>query len=396
MTPLLNGRTLIGLRNLTIATMVCLFSPTSLALDVQVGLAGKVETVVAPEQFNCSKPRARDLADIPASAYRTSDGEVILFAGNRTGFVFRGPTLDLVARKDCSSVNPSDGNPDPSEYRDQEWTTAFFSFNGRDVAAYVHNEYHGEMHGEDCHIVLTRNRECWYASSTLMHSSDGGKTFKVGDPEDSVIMGPSYRYKTGMRRVGTYMPKVVGGRDGKSVFVFVSRVDINRNLRIGQCLLRSDKNQRQWALWADGKFRPAPRSPYTSDGADGKFEHCSPVMMGNVLSIKFMPSIDAYIAVGANRKTGVYVQLSKDLVKWGPRHKISGIDLDSATASTLKRGEYVHRRWYFSLLDPTSTSRNFDTIGKRPYLYFVEFGDGQRRQKSIRTIKRVPLAISPF
>jgi hypothetical protein len=50
--------------------------------------------------------------------------------------------------------------------------------------------------------------------------------------------------------------------------------------------------------------------------------------------------------------------------------------------------------WYFSLLDPKSSSRNFDTLGDSPYLYFVRFRviDG-KLARNRRDIYRIPITI---
>jgi cytochrome oxidase Cu insertion factor (SCO1/SenC/PrrC family) len=46
-------------------------------------------------------------------------------------------------------------------------------------------------------------------------------------------------------------------------------------------------------------------------------------------------------------------------------------------------------RDYFSLLDPDSTSMNFDTLEGKPYLYFVQYTEDRR----YRDLYRVPIAI---
>jgi hypothetical protein len=52
------------------------------------------------------------------------------------------------------------------------------------------------------------------------------------------------------------------------------------------------------------------------------------------------------------------------------------------------------RGWYFSLLDPTSSSRNFDTLEQRSYLYFVRFRvENDRIVNARRDVVRVPLQI---
>ncbi len=62
-----------------------------------------------------------------------------------------------------------------------------------------------------------------------------------------------------------------------------------------------------------------------------------------------------------------------------------------------------HQRWlpgkpaaraYFSLLDATSASINFDTLEGSPYLYFVQFGTAdQRTFRCQRDVYRVPIRV---
>ncbi len=361
--------------------------------NLRIRVTGVPQVAVPAKSFNCGDETVPDLPDVPPTAYRHRSGQISFISGNRRGVIFRGPALDVLGRSGCGSINPSDGNSDPAAFRDQEWVGALFSFDGREVVAFVHHEYHGEMHGNECDIAPGR-RECWYASTTILRSLDEGATFVAPSPRDSVLLAPSYKYRAGMQRVGTYLPKVVGGPRQKRVYVLVSRVDRNQKLRIGQCLLRSDRKMREWELWQPNGFVPVPLSPYFSGTENKTPEHCTPVVNGNILSVKWVPEYNIYVAIGAAGKLGVYSQTSRDLISWDRPQTISGIATDWAGRPAFVAGdEFPHRRWYFSLLDPGSDSRNFDTVSTRPFLYFVEFGDGVRRQALIRSIKRVQVVI---
>jgi hypothetical protein len=47
-----------------------------------------------------------------------------------------------------------------------------------------------------------------------------------------------------------------------------------------------------------------------------------------------------------------------------------------------------------SVLDPTSTSRNFETIGKTAYLYYTQFHTQNCQQGPDRDLVRVPITVS--
>ena len=69
----------------------------------------------------------------------------------------------------------------------------------------------------------------------------------------------------------------------------------------------------------------------------------------------------------------VVVALSDDLVAWSAPYSIFHPPCKS-------KGDII----YPSLMDPSSSSANFDTVGEKPYVYFVNHALG-------RSIQRVPV-----
>src|SRR5919109_4717195 len=63
---------------------------------------------------------------------------------------------------------------------------------------------------------------------------------------------------------------------------------------------------------------------------------------------------------------GFYYAFSDDLIDWEGPHLLAEVEL----ISTFRCGDR-DPVLYPSLLDPASASRNFETTGRRPYLYFV-------------------------
>jgi hypothetical protein len=57
----------------------------------------------------------------------------------------------------------------------------------------------------------------------------------------------------------------------------------------------------------------------------------------------------------------------------------------------VRRPDPVHNP---SVLDPTSTSRNFETIGKTAYLYYTQFHTQNCQQGPDRDLVRVPITVS--
>jgi hypothetical protein len=153
---------------------------------------------------------------------------------------------------------------------------------------FVHNEYHGEYRDQgECRTSPERDRECWYASATLIESSDGGQSFKRPPPPANVVLSLPYAYTPHMKRAGVFMPKIVDGQDGK-VYVFATFVDRQRDIAIGQCVARSDGNSSGgWEVWTGSKFETVDPSPYGCAGkCTGRIGDCTPVMPNNMFSIK--------------------------------------------------------------------------------------------------------------
>ena len=162
-----------------------------------------------------------------------------MLAGNRFNWFFVGPDLDHVHRANCDQILDSARNGDPAQYRDNEWVTALYSKNGVDVLGFVHDEYHGEDHNQpQCVSKTVSDRVCWYASTTIIESHDGGHTFVRPAASANVLASLPYPYKPGLRRAGVSVPKVVGNPVDGKVYVFASYSDRNEGARIGQCLFR--------------------------------------------------------------------------------------------------------------------------------------------------------------
>jgi hypothetical protein len=81
--------------------------------------------------------------------------------------------------------------------------------------------------------------------------------------------------------------------------------------------------------------------------------------------------------------------VSDDLIRWHGRRLLAEVEL----ISTFRCGD-LSPVVYPSLLDPRSQSRNFETTGRRPYLYFIRFHNKACRDTLDRDLVRVPVEIS--
>ena len=92
-------------------------------------------------------------------------------------------------------------------------------------------------------------------------------------------------------------------------------------------------------------------------------------------SLTFNTYFDKYLLVGPQSAydqkrrrivNGFYYSLSSDLIHWSRPALI----LEGEMPWTYRCGD-ADPILYPSVLDPSSTSRNFETTGRRPYLYFT-------------------------
>jgi hypothetical protein len=107
------GRTIAGRKGLGVlaAGVLSLFggtSPLSQQMDAwpRIRVSGEPEIVLEASKMNCVDTHEQniDVPDMPPSAFRRSDGRVVMLASNKNNFVLEGPSLDEVARSHCASL----------------------------------------------------------------------------------------------------------------------------------------------------------------------------------------------------------------------------------------------------------------------------------------------------
>ena len=351
-------------------------------------VVGPPETVIAAEDMHCRPPAGEkgiDVPDMPPAAYRRADGTVVMLASNRHNFAATGPSLDGVKRRACDSVLPSQGRAEPEAFADNQWLTSVYAVSPSLLLGFVHDEYHGDEHGlPNCETTSKANYECWYASTTLVVSSDDGRSFKRA-PGDDVIAALPYRFKPGAKRAGVSSPKVVGDPNGEYLYLFVTFMDRNRGIRTNECLLRAAvREPTKWLGWDGKAFAARIGNPYGERSPDD----CVSVIRGVVTGVKYLPRYQAYVAISLDGNEVKY-QFSRDAINWdAPRP----LPFDFVSLGSYHRGD-PQPLAYFTILDPTSRSRNFDTIEDKPYLYYVRWRtDGRGIVNSRRDVMRLPLA----
>lgn len=360
------------------------------SLAHSISIIGPEELYLSSDEMTC--PRAQhgsglDVTDVPVTAFRRGDGSVVVIAGNQNNYYLEGPSVDEAQRDSCDSLIVPINDPEPATFNGRRWVFALYAKSYDFVLGFVHNEYHGsDFIGAECEMTTRRNFECWYGSTTLIFSINGGFTFETPPHPDNVLAALPFQFTPGNRRAGANSPKVVGNPKDGLVYVMINYLDVNRQMGAQQCLLRGSGTEfNDWRAWDGDGFDFEMESPYAIERSP---TDCTPVIPYVVFSVKYVPAIDQFVSIGIRRNKVVY-SFSSDLINWSRPKEL----MDARMKQRWQPGMEPPRS-YWSLLDSESSSINFDTLEKRPYLYFVQYRvEGDRIINRRRDVYRVPIRI---
>ena len=370
--------------------------PTRLA---PVALTGPEQTVFSWSREACEP---RDIPDLPARAFRDSNGNAQLIAAHFVNRRFVGPDLNHL-RHPCGVTMHSHYNPDPAAYADHEWIAAPFSPDGRTVYALVHDEYQGNEHPGRC--PSGQYLKCWYNAVTLTVSTDGGRTFaRPSGREGHLVASVPYRYQPDAGPVGLFAPSNIVRDKDDGYYYAMLRAERYGAQAYGSCLIRTKMlaDPTSWRAW-DGKgFGRRFVDPYTDTGFTPRDHVCVPVspqqIGAMVESLTYNEYFGKWLLVGSSQAfvsterrnvAGIYYSLSDDLIHWTQRRLIREVEF----VWTYRCGDSSPVA-YPSLLDPRSRSRNFGTTGRLVDLYFTRLHYANCRQSLNRDLVRVPLRFS--
>lgn len=317
-----------------------------------------------------------DIPDFPARAFHDQNNQVQLISSHHSVRRFLGADLNNLIH-DCNIVMTPHHDADPSMFNDVEWIGATYTEDGATIYAIVHNEYHGWEHSGQCSSGGYTDH-CWYNGLTLAVSTDAGLSYQhsVAPPLHLIASSPlQYERDQGPR--GIFHPSnIIKGADGY-YYAIVHRVKWAPPNTYEQwsCLMRTPdlSDPDAWRFWDGAMFEGLFVNPYTDPIADADDHDCSPIDRDDISdmtqSITYSEYLDRYILTGTSSddgKHGFFVSFSDDLVNWTHRALLLERDLPW-TVSSSSDPHYS----YPSLLDPESTSRNFETIGKSAYVYYT-------------------------
>jgi hypothetical protein len=288
---------------------------------------------------------------------------------------------------------------DPARFNDREWLASLYTLDGRTVYSLVHNEYQGNRHPGRC--PSGEYFQCWYNAITLAVSRDAGATFRDARPAPRhLVASLPYRYVPDGGAYGIFSPSnIVRRRDDGRYYALVATRRYKRQA-FGSCLIRTERldDPGSWRAWDGSDFSIALTSPYGPNPPDRVCAPVSPQQIGgmhesltyNIFLAKYMlAGLSQDLVPGRGRITGVYYSVSDDLRSWSPRRLIRAVEFPGS----YRCGD-TNPILYPSLIDHESTSRNFETTGRRPYLYFTRFHYRDCVQTLNRDLVRVRLELT--
>ena len=346
---------------------------------------------------------ADHIPDLAPRAFRRADGRVQLSMAHTSNRRMIGPSLDTLAN-DCRIVLESGHDPDPGAFDDDEWISSTYTTDGTNVTAIVHNEYHGYEHG-NCDVpVAEQVSRCWSNSITLARSTDQGDTFTHDDPPSNLIATLPYRFSPSQsRNAGLFSPTNMIQKqpqpqaDDYYYMLTESSATDAMEQQFGVCLLRTrtPDDPSSWRAWDGAGWGVRFFDPYANPSEPPAMHLCQPVgpwdahflnaqvtynsYLGKYVlidvSAKYRAQRNTYNGTTEDMIPGVYYSTSSDLIHWSDRKLLMEAEVrvswrpgvDPGTGECLD-DDFVA---YPALLDPASGSRNFETTGARPYLYFV-------------------------
>jgi hypothetical protein len=186
---------------------------------------------------------------------------------------------------------------------------------------------------------------------------------------------------------------IVRGR-GDGFFYALAYRNI-RNETIGNCLIRTRNlaDPSSWRAWSGGaSFATSFVDPFGSNPSPAA-HLCIPVTRSDPQdlqpnSLTWSTEARQWLLVGQALE-GAYYSLSPDLITWTPPR----LFLPAQVTWDYQCGD-PDPIAYPSVIDPASTSRNFETVGKTAYLYYTQFHYDGCRQTLDRDLVRVPIEIS--
>jgi hypothetical protein len=288
----------------------------------------------------------------------------------------------------------SDNLSTADNFDNQEWIESVYS-DGTVIHGFIHNEFHDPI-ALDCKPGdPTPDNPCWYNSISYAASTDGGRTFTHAAPPAQLLAPPPQQWKP----LGPPAPpppygylepsNAVQAQDGFYYMVFGA---IAMNGPQNVCLMRTQTlgESTSWRAWDGTGFNLQMTDPYTAPPA----ALCTSVAPGMAQpTLTYNTYLGKYMMVGGTSiGCGVSYALSSDLIHWTAYQIMRTMNGVDPSCQPSGGNGYVYA--YYSIIDHSDTTTNFEKPGQTPYLYYtrIEWQNGGFTLN--RDLLRVPMTIN--
>jgi hypothetical protein len=348
------------------------------------------ELIDKPEiVFNWSQDRcdSNDIPDQSIRAIRLAEGRVLAFDTHFVARRFLGPDLNNIKR-DCTIIYKGAESADPSDFSDRTWIAAPWTDDGKIIYALSHNEYQGDKHKGHCQF--SSYYECWYNTIGLLRSDDEGQSFER--VEKKPIAAPAFRQgiNQGQPR-GFFGPSNIIEKD--HFYYTIIKTEGGGVQLPGTCLFRAANpgDISSWTYFDGTDFVASALNPYEDDVS--QVRPCKPLALrGSATSLARHQATGLFVAVTEDRKGPtdqigtVFIATSNDLINWSEPEVLTHFPLAYAKSCS---DPYVYP--YATIIDPESSSRNFETLSDFPFLYLTRVHMSQCGMTENRDLIRIKL-----
>jgi hypothetical protein len=361
----------------------------SLAFAASVTITGPEEMVYTYATDKCADG---DISDLPVRAFRAADGTVNLIIsdggvdGSGPNRRMTGPTLNDLTYK-CPAILTSHLDPSAATYDNAEWIQATYTEDGVTIYALLHNEFVGSAVSP---CATPRDVSCNYWTVTAAVSTDSGATYTHAAPPTHAVAISPYTYEfiqatapglAGYPQTSNIIAK------GRYYYTFIGTWPYKEQ---ACCLsiMRSPTldDPTSWRCW-DGKgFSVAFANPYTASPIPA--DHVCAILNFNPSfeSVTYNTALKRWLAVMTWGDTWWWAT-SKDLIRWtDPVMIVNAPPLHGTVCPGGPSGTVWYQ--YVALLDPDSTSRNFETSGETAYLYTTKIHGDSPKDPCNSTLNR--------
>ena len=378
---------------MTIFKLLAVFLMTTVLIPAvradQIAIDGEWEVV-----FDWTNDRCNDqnIPDLPTRAFRDANGDINLLISHTKMTRMMGADFENLAM-DCTVINTSAHNPDPSLYTEAEWISSVYTDDGINIFALIHNEFQGNAQLEDGVCPSFEYFKCWYNTITAAMSADGGTSFEhLRNPPEHLVANFPKRYIPDGGVFGAFSPSNIIEKDGYYYAYFKLQTYFLEAQHT--CLMRTDdlSDPASWRYWNGVDFIGEFADPYREEIRSEAQHTCAPIALNEIAQmyegIVWNTYLEKYVLVGTTsdptqtpNRFGFYYALSDDLIHW--EHRVNLLELPLPwTVADHRETNYL----YPTLIDHDSPSMSFETSGEVAYLYFTRnnFGQGSLDRDLLR------------